>query len=203
MKAIFYPSVDLGETALPFIHEEIYFDQIYRFLDGCRGLTIVDVGANIGEVTRFIRPTAKKIYAIEPSPMEFECLKENKEYNGWDNVAIFNLAISDREGETGFSITDGNRTGSHLDKDGKIRVKTKRLDVFLDENGIESVDFLKLDVEGSEEIILRSDFPASRVKVMLVEFHFPTQMELVAHTMSLGYKCHRMKAKADVYVFNR
>ena len=206
MKAIFYPSVPFVSLALPFIYKEIYLDQIYRFLQGTHDLTILDIGANIGEVTRFIRPVAKKIYAIEPSPLEFEALKQNKEYNGWDNVEVFNLAIADKTGEMGFEITDGNRTGNHLSEKGKIRVPTKRLDEFMAVNKIDKVDFMKLDVEGAEREILKSDgFLSVRDKItsILIEFHQPWVSEMLAYMVGLGYKMHHMKTDADVYVFNR
>ena len=202
MKAIYYPDVPFSSLMLPHIYQEIFFDRIYRGVkkDG----VMLDIGANIGEVTRFFQPAAKKIYAVEPSPLEFEALKENKEYNGWDNVEVFNLAISNKNGEMGFSVTDGNRTGSHLAPDGTTRVQTKTLSTFLQENSIEHVDFLKLDVEGAERgIFMADDFPADKIDSILVEFHDGEWVQLSKRLVQLGYHVETRQTAAIVCLFTR
>lgn len=204
MKAIFYPDVPFATLMLPHIYQEIYFDRIYRHLYGKKDFVALDIGANIGEVTRFIQPVAKKIYAVEPSPLEFEALKQNKEYNGWDNVEVFNLAISSRNGETGFTVTDGNRTGSHLDLNGTIRVPTRTLATFLQENSIEHVDFLKLDVEGAErDIFMSEDFPADKIDSILCEFHDSAWTQLSKRLVQLGYHVETRQTAAIVCLFTK
>ena len=187
MKAIFYPEVDFGTLFLPHMFKEIYLDKVYSgILEGTKDLTILDIGANIGEVTRFMRPHAKKVYSVEPSPLEFEALKQNKEYNGWDNVEVFQLAIMDRDGEMDLSIGDKNRTANTMMLKGEgpdgyhrswltdskggevllsipdtfsstVKVQTRRMDTFFKENGIDHVDLMKLDIEGAEYLVLKGE----------------------------------------------
>jgi len=91
-------------------------------------------------------------------------------------VGICEQAISDYNGEIEMAVGQGERwaTGcSHCISDnhtgdrtldnpewsarrqGEIKVKCTTLDTFLTTNGITSIDFCKIDVEGHEEAILK------------------------------------------------
>lgn len=232
MKAIFYPDVPFDTLKIPEILKEIYFDKLYDpVLIGKSDLTIVDMGANLGLVTQFMRSYARKIYAIEPSPLEFYSLQKNKVFNNWDNVELFSCAISDKDGWAVLSVNNNNRTGnsiipgkknpdgSYLSTDGKfmlkvmegdyterVQVPTKRLDTFFSENSIEHVHFMKMDVEGSEGIILRSEGfrnVVDKIDALEVEFHFPDWIDLTKLVMDMGFKGQMSKTDATVFLFFR
>jgi len=128
LKALFRPDVPFETLFIPHIYREIYFEGIYNdVFNQKEDLVVIDVGANIGIVTDYMRPYCKKIYAIEPSSMHFEALKKNKEYNKWDNVEIFNAAIADKDGEMKLNLNDANKTCHSLTleyTDGGEMVKT-------------------------------------------------------------------------------
>ena len=237
LKALFYPDVNFETLFIPHIYREIYLDKIYAdvFKNKQPGsMTIVDVGANIGIVTQYMRPFARKLYAIEPSSEHFEALAKNKEFNDWDNVEIFKVAIADKDGEMNFAQNTQNRTmnslmvSNHHDRDTdklilydgisnkpmvsvrgydiKTKVPTKSIDHFFEENKIDQVDFMKFDVEGAEDLILRSEgFKkiAEKIKAIEVEFHFPTWKELVAYMIGLGFTAKQYKSSAIVLLFSR
>lgn len=237
LKALFYPDVDFETLYIPHIYREIYIEKIYKdiFKDKQpNSMTIVDVGANIGIVTQYMQPFAKKLYAIEPSEEHFEALAKNKEFNGWDNVELFKLALADKDGEMTLSQNSQNRTMNSLmvsnrhdrntDKlilydginekpmlsvrgyDTKTTVPTKSIDHFFEENNIDEVDFMKFDVEGAEDLILRSEGfkkVAPKIKSIEVEFHFPTWKELVAYMIGLGFTAKQYKSSAIVILFTR
>src|SRR3972149_10061244 len=163
--ALFYPGgVPFDSLFIPAIYQEIYYDGIYMDIVNVldkekKDPVIVDVGANIGIVTQYLRDHAKKLYAIEPATEHFEALKKNKEFNNWDNVEIFNLALADKEGEMTLNLNTQNRTCHSLTNNygqGGEMVRTIAFDTFFKENKIEKVDFCKFDVEGAEDLILRS-----------------------------------------------
>ena len=187
LKALFYPDVNFETLYIPHIYREIYLEKIYAdvFKNKQPGsMIIVDVGANIGIVTQYMQPFAKKLYAIEPSGEHFEALSKNKEFNNWDNVEIFKLALADKDGEMNLAQNTQNRTmhslmvsnrhdrgtGKLILYDGisnkpmisvrgydiKTKVPTKSIDNFFEENNITHVDFIKFDTEGAEDMILRS-----------------------------------------------
>jgi FkbM family methyltransferase len=213
--ALFYPKVNNWRSlGIPEIYNEIYFDGIYldvmTVLDReKKNPVIVDVGANIGIVTQYLRNHGKKIYAIEPASEYFEALKKNKEFNEWDDVEIFNFAISNKDGEAELRLDQKNRTShSLLARSVEDRVfemvKTKKLTTFFEENKIKHVDFMKFDVEGAEDLILPSpDFvEASKIiDNIMIEFHFPNFPEHTKRLIQLGYTARRYPCAAVVLDF--
>lgn len=217
---------------IPYIYKEIYFECLYvDILNGKSDMTIIDVGSNCGITVQHFRDYAKKVYAIEPSPEHFEALKKNKDYNKWDNVEIFNCAIADKDGEMELTMNDVNRTmnsliiGKPLEENklecktgiegvtgyinakgynNRVMVKTVAMDTFFRENHITKCDFMKFDVEGSEDLILRSEgFKKVKDKVIAieVEFHYPNWQELVKYMIGLGYEARRYDSSAIVVLF--
>lgn len=216
---LFYPIEDTKGNTIPFsslyipyIYREIYFEGVYTdILNTDKKLIIVDVGSNIGVVTDYMRDKAKKLYAIEPSPEHFEALKKNKEFNNWDNVEIFNFAIDDHNGEEEFHQNPKNRTCNSLamkfNGETTEKVKVKSMDTFFEENNIEEVDFMKFDVEGAEDVILRSEGfkkVSQKIKAIEVEFHFQTWQDLVKYMVEeLGFKARRYQSSAIIVLFTR
>jgi FkbM family methyltransferase len=211
---LFYPTKDQSGNEIPFdslfipyIYKEIYFEGVYiDILNGKSDLTIVDVGSNIGITVDHFRSYAKKVYAIEPSPEHFKALAKNKEFNNWDNVELFQYALSDKNGEMSFSQNKHNRTMNTLSEMGEFKVPTKTIDTFFEENNIDTVDFMKFDPEGEEDKILLSDGfkkVADRIKAIEVEFHKQNWTELVEYMISLGYQARRYEASAIIVLFFR
>lgn len=214
--AIFYPiehagtEIPFNTLYLPWIWKEIYLDGIYTdVLNQKKDMVIIDIGGNVGLVTHHMKDYAKKVYAVEPSPENFAALKKNKEYNNWDNVEIFNAAIADKDGEMVIHSLHNNRTCNSLVNDygqGGTPVKTFRLDTFMNDNGIEKVDFIKCDVEGAEDIILRSEGfknVADKISAIEIEFHYPTWTELVKYMVELGFEARRYECAAIVVLFTK
>jgi len=228
LKALFYPDVNFESLYIPHIYKEVYLDKIYADIfrnKQPRSMIIVDVGANIGIVTQYMRPYAAKLYAIEPSSEHFEALVRNKEFNNWDNVETFKVALADKDGETTLMKKPDNRTMNSIEMgkrnpDGSLLhpsrtrhpyiepeiVKTMAMDTFFEENKITEVDFMKFDVEGAEDLILRSEGfrkVADKIKAIGVEFHFSTWGKLVEYMIGLGFKAKQHKSSAIVFLFSR
>lgn len=216
LKALFYPDVPFDSLFIPYIYQEIYFDGVYMDVvnnldQNVKDPVIVDVGANIGVVTQYLRDHASKVYAIEPASEHFEALKKNKEHNGWDNVEVFNCAIADKDGEAELRLFSPNRTSHSIlfkaqPGEKSETVPTKTFTTFFKENNIDHVDFMKFDVEGAEELILLSeDFAEASKKIdaIEVEFHFPDFTKHVNHLISLGYTARRYQCSAIVILFTK
>ena len=215
LNALFYPGdVPFDKLFIPAIYHEIYYDSVY--LDVINVLDkekkdpiIVDLGANIGITVHYFRDHAKKVYAVEPTTENFEALKQNKEFNHWDNVEIFKLAISSQDGEGEMRIYSKNHTSNSLvfrsSEDNEFeKDKTQNLTTFLTENEIKHVDFMKMDIEGSEKALLMSpDFEGASKMIdnVIVEFHFQDFPEQVNRMIELGYKARRYPCSAVVVDF--
>jgi FkbM family methyltransferase len=215
LNALFYPEIPeeqggFDSLYIPYIYKEIYLEGIYvDIFNTQKDLTIIDVGANIGIVTQYMRKFAKQIYCMEPSKEHYEALSKNIEFNKWDNVKAFNVALADKDGEMTLNNNTANRTCHSLTLDygkGSEQVKTVRFDTFLKENNIEKVDFCKFDVEGAEDMILYHESfisVAPKIKSIMVEFHHPTWQKLVEHLLRLGYEARRYNSSAIVVLFTR
>jgi FkbM family methyltransferase len=125
----------------------------------CRpGGTVIDVGANVGWYTIIASKVVGKngrVIAFEPEPENFAILKRNVLVNGCDNVTVEQKALSDATGTlTLYQNANSVLHSTVFDwKQGAISVEALRLDDYL-ENRFGKVDFVKIDVEGAEPMVL-------------------------------------------------
>lgn len=123
------------------------------------GWTCVDAGANIGYfsilLSKLVGPTGR-VYSFEPSPDNLESLATNLRLSEAANVTVQAAALSDHIGKAGFATNRrGNLGGSMLDDEGPEIVTLTTLDAFMEGHPGEKVDFIKIDIEGSEVACLR------------------------------------------------
>ena len=138
---------------------------------------LFDIGAHNGESVIYLRSIFPKsvIYSFEPDPESFEILKNR----GYDNNFCFNVAISNECGKVAFFRNEISHTNSlfkvNLDSKDSIRINEERinkstsyferinkqvtvdairLDDFVEQHHIESIDLLKIDVQGVELKVL-------------------------------------------------
>lgn len=210
LKALFYPDVKFESLFIPYIYKEIYLEGVYiDVLNTRKDMVILDIGANIGVVTQYMRDYAKKLVAVEPSTEHFEALQKNKDFNKWDNVVTVKAAIADKDGEMMLNLNNINKTCHSLQINygqGGEMVKTICFETLLKDNDIDVVDFVKFDVEGAEDMILLGESfakVAPRIKAIEVEFHFPTYTKIVEHMIKLGYQARRYDSSAIIILFTR
>jgi FkbM family methyltransferase len=124
--------------------------------EGCvisEGDVVVDLGANIGIFTNHAyRRKASKIYSFEPASEPFECLMRNRTHNS----EVFKIAISDKAGVTDLFSNQGDTMSGGLKSSGERTetVLTNSLDNLYDMGLFERINFLKIDVEGSEDSVI-------------------------------------------------
>lgn len=125
----------------------------------------VDVGASIGVLTMHLARAVGhtgKVYAIEPTKNQFEYLKKNIHINGYDSTIIpLNVAAWNND-EKNFIARDLIANEKALEKmeyPHKIRVNlgsgTDFEGIALDSILPPKVDFIKMDVDGSEPNALK------------------------------------------------
>lgn len=132
--------------------------------------TIIEVGACTGEyaVPAALRVEKGHLWAFEPDPVSFLCLKKNVHSAGLtDRITLVNRAISDKDGETlSFTAPDNTVAGGALStEDGQMQMETVTLDTYLEQNPIrERIGLLKITVNGFEpEVILGAAQTLERV----------------------------------------
>jgi len=147
------------------------------------GMTVVDIGANIGYYTVLsatrVGPSGK-VFAFEPEPKHFGLLCKNLSTNGLTNVYPQQKALLNRNGTHPFFLAAEclGRHGIYRQGDSisQIEVATTTLDEFFSGRD-EKVEVIKLDAEGAEPLIIKgmeSLISGSERLAMFTEF-FPPQ----------------------------
>jgi FkbM family methyltransferase len=119
----------------------------------CEDEVLCDAGAYIGTtVARFVGATRgryRAIHAFEPDRRNFRRL-ENLRKLGLRDLHLHNLALADRNEVINFMEVEA--MGSHLTRggNGNSSIQAVRLD-----DQIEEVSFLKMDIEGGEELAMK------------------------------------------------
>lgn len=129
-----------------------------NYVTGAR--TIFDVGANFGIMACLYAKRAPdaRIFAFEPHPSTYATLKGNLERNGISNVSTHQLAVGSEKGTVSFTDHGSPASNRISDDTGlypTIDVPITTLDMFVEEQGIDEIDFLKIDVEGAELKVLQ------------------------------------------------
>jgi FkbM family methyltransferase len=156
---------------------------------------VIDIGANIGTFAVYAALNgAKKVYSFEPSPVAFAYLKKNIEANGLSDIIVpLNKAVADSQRtvhipaiSSPFNSIYSDTLVHGYDKDrvaaaGVHAVEAVTLPHFLQSEGIQSVDLLKMDCEGAEYEIVPSldEDTLSKIHEIRMECH-RSQKELVA-----------------------
>jgi FkbM family methyltransferase len=145
----------------------------------------IDIGANVGEWTRWLAERFDYVIALEPDPRAYSRLVRDLP----SNVHTMNLAAGERHAAVDFylrpdalqsSLLEVHPIGGHDQEDApaleKIGIVTVPLDfvrfIAKDRFGCDDIDFVKIDCEGSEAAVLAGATPALFAKTRwLIEIH--------------------------------
>jgi FkbM family methyltransferase len=118
------------------------------------GMTIIDVGANIGLYSLLlVRLTGKsgKVYSFEPESTLFSIFLENCKQNNAQNIVAHSYAAGNANGRAAFnrsSLNSGNNSLSFQNAGlMEVEVEIVKVDDLLPDK---PVDFIKIDVQGHE-----------------------------------------------------
>jgi FkbM family methyltransferase len=171
------------------------------------GSTVIDIGAQAGNMSVAYSLFATKVIAFEPNPATFEVLEKNSELN--PNITPFNYAISDEEGPLTFHYSDygfcnggfATRTQVGVGVTGHnipIDVWAVNFEKFIQENNIEvgNISLIKIDAEGHDKDILKTltNTITQHKPVLITEIYNglnPNEITDLLDTIhSLGYKAY-------------
>ena len=152
-----------------------------------------DVGANVGlfavDLSRAVGPTGRVI-AIEPLSSNAELLRSNLELSGCLNVEVVVAAAGAIAGEVDLLLAhDPSQHSTAMElplgqiAQGSVKVPCVTLDDLWQGAGRPPVSFVKIDVEGAEEHVLRGALAMITAcrPPMIVEVHGPQRVgQLIA-----------------------
>jgi FkbM family methyltransferase len=168
---------------------------------------VFDVGSNKGEFTDVLIDNVEQIHLFEPNEMLLTYTKVK--YCDRENVVYNNQALCDiEEGETdfyyfvnennGLSSIYNNPEWDYLPKK-HTKVPVTSIDAYCEANNISTIDFLKVDVEGAETVVLcgASEMIADRrIKYIQIEYspHYKLTgakfVDIINFVNKLGYKVY-------------
>jgi FkbM family methyltransferase len=128
-----------------------------------KGDIVFDIGANVGWYSMHL---AKKvdcghIHSFEPIPPTFHQLEQNMWLNKLENISINNLALTDKPQTLSFyfspqfSAAASSRNITGLDDVIELKCEASTLDLYVSENNVSRIDFIKCDVEGAEYFVFK------------------------------------------------
>lgn len=182
------------------VRKEVFTDHVYYIELESEEPRIIDLGAYIGDTTMYFKklyPKAK-IMTVEPLPENLVLLHKNIAENQMEEVEIVEAMVGDREGEqeifkdkndNGWYSLAGIRRGgwgSQQESEG-VRVTIITLDSLI--RG--KVDLIKIDIEGSEEKVIKASKKLHLVDNMIIEYHpleGRREKELVNYLRDKGFE---------------
>lgn len=155
-------------------YQEIFKQEIYRFLSDKANPIIIDCGSNYGTSVLYFKhifPEAK-IIAFEADPYIFKFLEKNASHYQLKDVELHNLALWNKETTISF-VSEGADAGRINKDDGQnknaVDVKTALLSRYI---GDTKVDMLKMDIEGAEDLVLKECVEKlTQVENIFIECH--------------------------------
>ena len=126
------------------------------------GMSFLDIGANVGYYTALALSKSEKrsrVVALEPDPENFRYLQKTVMANGGTNTICVNKAAAERPGTMTLYVSGDNRGDNRLYdnelRSGTCTVEVVRVDDLLESLSVETIDYIKMDVQGYEGHVLR------------------------------------------------
>lgn len=129
------------------------------------GQVALDIGANVGLYTlllsRQVGPSGR-VFAFEPGPKSYSLLIRNISVNGYAQATAANVAVSDSNGTIDLFVcrtgeSDNRVAGTLMSTEERDRmsIQSITIDDYLAGQGVQAVDFVKMDIQGAEPLALR------------------------------------------------
>ena len=182
------------ETFLPFRKNPHSYETDFIKIE--KDDVVIDAGACEGFFSFLaLRNKASKIYLFEPfddfkKGLEKTFSKEIVE----NKVEVINMALSKVSGKVSFDIDKEYLCAAALCEYGKVQVRTTSLDEFVSQNNFDRIDFIKMDIEGSEIDAIKGaeeTIKKFRPKLSIAVYHEYENAEKIKKLLSdfnVGYK---------------
>ena len=200
-------------TPYVLLEQEDWFEDEIQFVR-CMlktGMRCLDIGANYGVFSlgcaRQVGPEGR-VWSFEPTPRTADFLSTSIRENGFGNVSLMRMALSNISG-TAKLVTHADSEHNYLTEEvinGEQCeiVDVRRLDDVASEQGLENIDFVKMDAEGAEIAILEGGerFFERESPVILFEFknREGANWELVEAVQARGFEIYRLVPGLQILV---
>jgi len=154
---------------------------------------VFDVGAHVGYFTVLMAGLVGHrghVYAFEPRPINLSFLKRHLRANAITNVSVHDCCVGDEARRVLFDTHTGTGTG-RLSEGGDLSTSMVAIDDEVGSGRLPTPDLIKVDVEGSETLVLRGALGtlAKRLPDLILAVHSDKlEKECRALLEPLGYQ---------------
>ncbi len=144
--------------------------------------TIFDVGANVGDYAEMARRTCAeaKIYSLEPVQSTFEILERSLKERKIENVHAIKKRLFKENKTIKINIYPGHEHASIHDLEGvsyssvgQNAIEVVKGDSLMEESQLNSIDLLKLDIEGAEmDALIGFEKAFREKKIRAIQFEY-------------------------------
>lgn len=193
--------------------DDVWLRNVYYPYQPRRDHVVMDVGAHMGFFTLKIARKVERVIAVEPDPANFMFLDFNVRSNGFSiKTTLGKFAFGDKDGpafldRSGYGF---GRTKVTSSKTG-FPTKMKTMDKFVEELGLDRLDLIKIDTEGSEIKILegaKKTLQRHKPILLLAAYHLKDETAtLAAYLRQYGYNVFSyevpltMSLKQETYIY--
>jgi FkbM family methyltransferase len=172
-----HPVFIRAKSSDEYAFRQIFVNKEYEFKPEMPITTVIDAGANIGLAAAYFvnQFPGCRIICLEPEPKNFELLQKNiapyptitgVQKGVWNKST--NLKIVDSGlGNWGFTVQE-------VEQEEPGVIKAVSLNDIMKQYNLDSLDIVKMDIEGSEKEVLEAGDASewlSRCKILVIEIH--------------------------------
>ncbi|KKK94912.1 hypothetical protein LCGC14_2678090 [marine sediment metagenome] len=172
---------------------------------------VLDIGAYIGVSSMIFSKKVRdkgRVYAIEP--VMHNIIRKNTKENNIINIHVIPKAIGDKVGKAEVEISDYGGDASITKREYTKGYYTKKkvidlttLDILAEELELERIDFIKIDIEGAEELAIRGAdkiIKKFKPKWSISSYHIdfknePQHRKLINLMLEYGYNVKEVSKK--------
>jgi len=160
-----------------------------------RGDIVFDCGAHVGVYTHMaLRQGAAKVIAVEPEPVNLECLRRNFAPEIQEGrVVVIPKGVWDSTGtlEMHEGLENSGTSSLVRDQGGKsFKIEVTTIDSIVRELNLPRVDYIKMDIEGAERNALRGALETLRhwrPRLMMDNYHRPDDSAVLPAIVRSAY----------------
>ena len=180
--------------------QSVYKDRRVRIREGD---TVVDCGAHVGVFTRFaLRSGAARVVVIEPDPVHLACLEANLTQEIADGrVLLVKAGVWDSRRTLTLYQPEGFSLSNTFIFELENRVEgipVLPLDEIVEELDLDRVDFIKMDIEGSERRAMRGavkTLKRFRPRMAICTYHRADDPEVLPQIALSAHPDYRVHGK--------